>query len=84
MASTKAYTAQIAVLAILADIAAKAKGLAQTVDMAHEIGIAAAAMEAIVSDKERLEELAADYLSISRNAFYIGRGLDYYVAMKQH
>lgn len=82
VASTKAYTAQIAVLAILADIAAKAKGLAQTVDMAHEIGIAAAAMEAIVSDKERLEELAADYLSISRNAFYIGRGLDYYVAME--
>jgi len=82
VASTKAYTAQIAVLAILADIAAKAKGLSQTVDMAHEIGIAAAAMEAIVSDKERLEELAADYLSISRNAFYIGRGLDYYVAME--
>ncbi|MCI1820631.1 MAG: glutamine--fructose-6-phosphate transaminase (isomerizing), partial [Carnobacterium maltaromaticum] len=82
VASTKAYTAQIAVLAILADIAGKAKGLAQTVDMAHEIGIAAAAMEAIVSDKERLEELAADYLSISRNAFYIGRGLDYYVAME--
>ncbi|MFS7001924.1 glutamine--fructose-6-phosphate transaminase (isomerizing) [Carnobacterium maltaromaticum] len=82
VASTKAYTAQIAVLAILADIAAKAKGLSQIVDMAHEIGIAAAAMEAIVSDKERLEELAADYLSISRNAFYIGRGLDYYVAME--
>lgn len=82
VASTKAYTAQIAVLAILAEVVGKAKGIANDVDMIHEIGLVAAGMETIVDNKEYLEELSADYLSISRNAFYIGRGLDYYVAME--
>lgn len=82
VASTKAYTAQIAVLAILAEVVGKSKGLASDVDMIHELGIVAAGMETIVDNKEYLEELAANYLSISRNAFYIGRGMDYYVAME--
>lgn len=82
VASTKAYTAQIAVLAILSEVVGKSKGLIHKSTMLHDIGIVANAMQAIVDDKEKIEELAAEYLSISRNAFYIGRGMDYHVALE--
>ncbi|MDT1957593.1 glutamine--fructose-6-phosphate transaminase (isomerizing) [Carnobacterium divergens] len=82
VASTKAYTAQIAVLAVLADVVGKAKGLAQNFDLVHELALVATGMETIIDEKERLEQLATEYLSVSRNAFYIGRGMDYYVAME--
>ncbi|WP_368645872.1 glutamine--fructose-6-phosphate transaminase (isomerizing) [Alkalibacterium putridalgicola] len=82
VASTKAYTAQIAVLAILSEVVGISKGLIKKGTMLHDIGIVANAMQAIVDDKEKIEELAADYLSISRNAFYIGRGMDYHVALE--
>lgn len=82
VASTKAYTAQITVLAALAEVLAKESGLIKTSNMAHEIGIIATGMERMLSEKAYIEKLATDYLSTSRNAFYIGRGVDYYVAME--
>ncbi|OJF95489.1 glutamine--fructose-6-phosphate transaminase (isomerizing) [Alkalibacterium sp. 20] len=82
VASTKAYTAQIAVLAILSEIVGLEKGLINKGTMLHDIGIVANAMQSIVDDKETIEELASEYLSISRNAFYIGRGMDYHVALE--
>ena len=82
VASTKAYTAQIAVLSILGELAGRKKGLSLDVDIAHELGIAATAIESIISEKEIFEQLSVTHLSISRNAFYIGRGIDYYVVME--
>ncbi|WP_192987224.1 glutamine--fructose-6-phosphate transaminase (isomerizing) [Carnobacterium mobile] len=82
VASTKAYTAQIAVLAILAEVAGKETGLVVQDSIGHDLGIVASGMESILSEKHQIEQMAADYLSISRNAFYIGRGVDYYVAME--
>lgn len=82
VASTKAYTAQIAVLAILGELAGRKKGLDLDVDIAHELGIAATAIESIIDEKEIFEQLSVTHLSISRNAFYIGRGIDYYVVME--
>ncbi|MDZ7834105.1 MAG: glutamine--fructose-6-phosphate transaminase (isomerizing) [Alkalibacterium sp.] len=82
VASTKAYTAQIAVLAILSEVIGLKKGILKKDRMLHDIGIVANAMQAIVDDKEKIEELAAEYLSVSRNAFYIGRGMDYHVALE--
>ncbi len=82
VASTKAYTAQITVLAALAETIAKKNGLVKTSNMAHEIGLVATGMERILSEKVFIEQLATDYLKTSRNAFYIGRGVDYYVAME--
>jgi glucosamine--fructose-6-phosphate aminotransferase (isomerizing) len=38
-------------------------------DLSHELGLAAAAMEAVISQKEELEQLAFDYFQDSRNAF---------------
>lgn len=82
VASTKAYTAQIAVLAILGELAGRKKGLDLDLDIAHELGIAATAIESIIDEKEIFEQLSVTHLSISRNAFYIGRGIDYYVVME--
>lgn len=82
VASTKAYTAQMAVLAILAVDTAKAKGLELEFNPMKELGIAANAMEALCDQKEELEQIAADYLSTTRNCFFIGRSQDYYVGLE--
>ncbi|GEK91624.1 glutamine--fructose-6-phosphate transaminase (isomerizing) [Alkalibacterium kapii] len=82
VASTKAYTAQIAVLAIFSEVVGIQKGLIKHGVMLRDIGIAANAIQSIVDDKESIEELASEYLSTSRNAFYIGRGMDYHVALE--
>ena len=39
-------------------------------------------METLVDEKAVISQLAEDYLSVSRNAFYIGRSNDYYVSME--
>lgn len=84
VASTKAYTAQIAVLTLLAKAIGDAKGIAaaQDFDVFHELSIVASAMETLVDEKAVISQLAEDYLSVSRNAFYIGRSNDYYVSME--
>ncbi|MCO7177072.1 glutamine--fructose-6-phosphate transaminase (isomerizing) [Sporolactobacillus kofuensis] len=82
VASTKAYTAMIAVFAFIAVAVAQKKGTTLDFDLIHEMSIAAQAMEQMIDEKALLKEVARDYLSITRNAFYIGRGLDYYVCME--
>lgn len=84
VASTKAYTAQIAVLTLLAKAIGDAKGIsaAQDFDVFHELSIVASAMETLVDEKAIISQLAEEYLSVSRNAFYIGRSNDYYVSME--
>ncbi|WP_312094563.1 glutamine--fructose-6-phosphate transaminase (isomerizing) [Niallia sp.] len=82
VASTKAYTSQMAVLSILAEVMAKSKGFEVDLDLIHELGIIANAMEVIFEDKEELEAIAKEYLETSRNAFFIGRGIDYYVGLE--
>jgi glutamine---fructose-6-phosphate transaminase (isomerizing) len=82
VASTKAYTAQIAVLAILATAAAKAKGVALDFDLKKELGIIANVMEMLCDAKEEMEKIALEYLSTTRNCFFIGRTVDYYVCLE--
>ncbi|WEG72798.1 glutamine--fructose-6-phosphate transaminase (isomerizing) [Vagococcus intermedius] len=84
VASTKAYTAQIATLAILAKAAgmASAKVEAEQFDLVHELGLVAAGMERLVGEKDMISSLVKEKLSETRNAFYIGRGLDYFVSME--
>ncbi|GMG68838.1 glutamine--fructose-6-phosphate transaminase (isomerizing) [Tetragenococcus halophilus] len=82
VASTKAYTAQIAMLAILAQAVGKNKNskASTSFDAFHELSIVATAMESMVDEKDYISSLVEQYLSTTRNAFYIGRGNDYYVA----
>ncbi|GLO64425.1 glutamine--fructose-6-phosphate transaminase (isomerizing) [Oceanobacillus kimchii] len=82
VASTKAYTAQIAVLAILAVDTARVKGLELDFDPLQELAIVANAMEVLTDQKEELEQLARDYFGTTRNAFFIGRSTDYHVAQE--
>ncbi|WP_423216754.1 glutamine--fructose-6-phosphate transaminase (isomerizing) [Streptococcus equinus] len=84
VASTKAYTAQIATLAILAKAVGDANGnkAAAEFDLVHELSIVAQSIEATLSEKDKIAEKAEALLKETRNAFYIGRGSDYYVAME--
>lgn len=82
VASSKAYTAQLAVLAILAEVTAKSRNIAVDFDLVHELGIIANAMEVLCDSKELIEHIAREFLSVTRNAFFIGRGVDYYVGLE--
>jgi len=77
VASTKAYTAMIAVLATLAT---KVAGQVDF-DLAHEFAVVANVIDGIVGDKEKYAALANEYL-VARNAFYIGRHVDYYTSVE--
>lgn len=68
VASTKAYTAQIAVQAV-----GEAKNVtcAKEFNLKQQLALVAEGMEQLVDGKEKVDELAK-----TRNAFYIGRGVD--------
>jgi len=82
VASTKAYTAQLAVLAILAEVTARSNGKKLEFDLVKELGITANAIEILCNAKEDIERMAYEYLATTRNAFFIGRGIDYYVCLE--
>ncbi|MGY3703078.1 glutamine--fructose-6-phosphate transaminase (isomerizing) [Vagococcus martis] len=84
VASTKAYTSQIAVMAYLAQSIGLKKGLetASSIDLAHEMAIIASVMDSMISEKELISGLSESFLGTARNAFFIGRGLDYAVSME--
>ena len=84
VASTKAYTSQIAALAFLAKAVGEANGneKAKAFDLVHELSIVAQSIESTLSEKEVIDEKVRGLLETTRNAFYIGRGQDYYVAME--
>lgn len=82
VASTKAYTAQIAVLAISAYVAAKERGIRVDFDLKKELAIAANAIQILVDSKAVIEKTALDFLENSRNAFFIGRNVDYFVSLE--
>ncbi|AMQ06276.1 glutamine--fructose-6-phosphate transaminase (isomerizing) [Sporosarcina psychrophila] len=82
VASTKAYTAQVAVLAIAAYVVAKKRGKTVEIDLKKELAITANAIQTLVDSKEEMEQIAHEFLAVSRNAFFIGRNLDYYVSLE--
>ena len=76
VASTKAYTAQICILAILA------YGLSDKhINLRKELSKLAISIENIIDKREYIETLVKDYLT-KRNCFYIGRGIDYYACLE--
>ncbi|HBC4100282.1 glucosamine--fructose-6-phosphate aminotransferase [Staphylococcus aureus] len=82
VASTKAYTAQIAVLSILSQIVAKEHGREVDIDLLRELAKVTTAIEAIVDDAPIMEQIATDFLETTRNAFFIGRTIDYNVSLE--
>ncbi|WP_016898652.1 glutamine--fructose-6-phosphate transaminase (isomerizing) [Staphylococcus capitis] len=82
VASTKAYTAQIAVLSILSQIVAKNHGREVDIDLLRELAKVTTAIETIVDDAPVMEEIATNFLETTRNAFFIGRTIDYNVSLE--
>ncbi|WP_334333422.1 glutamine--fructose-6-phosphate transaminase (isomerizing) [Companilactobacillus sp. HBUAS59544] len=84
VASTKAYTAQIAVEAVLAKALGEAKGLqvAKDFNLKEQLALAANGIQTIVDEKDRIKQLTADYLTDKSDAFYIGRGVDYALSLE--
>ncbi|WP_312811594.1 glutamine--fructose-6-phosphate transaminase (isomerizing) [Sedimentibacter sp.] len=78
VASTKAYTAQITVLSILAALVNNKTNI----DIFKELSKIAYIMETLCDDKEKYKELANKYLVNSRNCFYIGRSMDYFLCLE--
>ena len=84
VASTKAYTSQIAVMLFLSKALGEVLGnqKAKDLDIVHELGIVASSMESLVDEKESYAKLSETFLADTRNSFYIGRGLDYAVSLE--
>ncbi|HEC2153904.1 glutamine--fructose-6-phosphate transaminase (isomerizing) [Staphylococcus delphini] len=82
VASTKAYTAQIAVLSILSQVVATERGRKADIDLLRELAKVTAAIETIVDDAPKMEQIATDFLETTRNAFFIGRTIDYNVSLE--
>ncbi|AMW23935.1 glutamine--fructose-6-phosphate aminotransferase [Staphylococcus haemolyticus] len=82
VASTKAYTAQTAVLSILSQVVAKAHGRDNDIDLLRELAKVTTAIETIVDDTPVMEQIAKDFLETTRNAFFIGRTMDYNVSLE--
>ncbi|WP_353458151.1 glutamine--fructose-6-phosphate transaminase (isomerizing) [Staphylococcus coagulans] len=82
VASTKAYTAQIAVLSIMANVVAQARGIDPNIDLLRELAKVTTAIETVVDDAPQMEQIAKDFLETTRNAFFIGRTIDYNVSLE--
>lgn len=82
VASTKAYTAQIAVLAILAQVAARALGRETGINLTEELAKVTTAITTVIDDAETIEGIVHEYLEKTRNAFFIGRAMDHYVGLE--
>ena len=82
VASTKAYTAQLAVLSILAAVTAEARGIELGFNLVQELGIVANAIQSQIDAKEEMEQIASEFLSTTRNCFFIGRVMDYFVGLE--
>ena len=67
VASTKAYTAQIAALAFLAKAVGEANGneKAKAFDLVHELSIVAQSIESTLSEKELIDAKVRDLLEIN-------------------
>ncbi|KRO16570.1 glutamine--fructose-6-phosphate transaminase (isomerizing) [Lacticaseibacillus saniviri] len=84
VASTKAYTAQIAAEALLAKALGEVKAIPEAAqfDVVHQLGLASTAQQALIEQKDLIHQWATDLFATTRNAFYIGRGTDYYVSLE--
>ena len=84
VATTKAYSAQLAALYMVAIQLAYVKGKMEEetyLSMIQELQTLPAKMEKVLEDKERIQWFAAKY-SNARNMFFIGRGIDYAISME--
>lgn len=84
VASTKAFTGQVTVLALFALALAKAKGTIEQKEyreMIDELALIPEKMKAVLNQNDNISEIAKTY-TYARNFLYMGRGFNYPVAME--
>ena len=84
VASTKAYTTQLVSLALISIDMALKKGTIEEVEankILEEIKKLPSQVELILKNVEDIEDIAA-HIYKSKDVFFIGRGIDYYVSME--
>ena len=84
VASTKAYTSQLALFALLVARMAYVRGdftETETRDFVRELKRVPDAMEKVLAGKEKIHHIAGRIIS-AKDIFMIGRGLDYFIAME--
>ncbi|GAA0669419.1 glucosamine--fructose-6-phosphate aminotransferase (isomerizing) [Sphingomonas insulae] len=84
VASTKAFTCQLAVLAALAANLARAKGKLSTADeraLVKHLAEAPAALNGALAYDEAIEAMAG-VVAVARDVLYLGRGTDYPLALE--
>lgn len=64
----------------MSQIVAKEHGREADIDLLRELAKVTTAIEAIVDDAPIMEQIATDFLETTRNAFFIGRTIDYNVS----
>ena len=84
VATTKAYSAQLAAMYALAVALASAKGSIDAADYRYyveELQALPDKIEQVLDNKERIQWFASKY-SNARDVFFIGRGLDYAISLE--
>lgn len=84
VASTKAYTSQLALFALLVARMAYVRGNfteAETRAFVRELKQVPDAMEKVLAGKEKIHHIAGRIIG-AKDIFMIGRGLDYFIAME--
>ena len=82
VASTKAYLTQLAALYLLALYLGRARGEAPwALELARELALASSKVEKVLELEQEIQELASN-IAPYEHAFYLGRGLDYAVALE--
>ena len=83
VASTKAFTAQVTVLAMLALLLGRKKGMSKQygVKLARGMINIGKDVESILKDNEKIKNIAAEYEGVD-NFLYLGRGVNFPVALE--
>jgi glutamine---fructose-6-phosphate transaminase (isomerizing) len=83
VASTKAFTSQLTVLALLTILLARRKGMSKEkgMELIHELQLLPEKVQAILDDTKCIETLAKEF-SASRNFLYLGRGYNFPAALE--
>ncbi len=84
VATTKAYSAQLIALYLLAIHFAEARGTvtdAEVSDMLTELKAIPAQIEMLLANKQNIQKIANRYVG-AKDVFFIGRGIDYAIGME--
>lgn len=84
VASTKAYTAQVALCLLLAQALGRRRQMtqAQSLDVRSALTELAAGQEQLIAQRQHVFDIAETVFDGRRNAFFIGRGQDYPLALE--